>query len=75
MEKAMKRMIGLMPALILLGACGEKPQPDSGVTAEEAAALNETENMLDMPSGDDIAAEAGNSGDLLVTGEEATNTN
>ncbi len=61
--------------LSLLGACGERQAPDSGVTAEEAAALNETENMLDAPSEDEIAAEAGNSGDLLVTGDEATNAN
>lgn len=70
----MKLNIRILLASALLASCGEGKAPDSGVTAEEAEALNETENMLDAPD-DPVAAEAGNSGDLLVTGEEATNAN
>lgn len=46
----------ILVVLGLLGGCGEKPANDSGVTAEEAQALNETEKMLDEshePSGND----------------------
>ncbi|MBA3677685.1 MAG: hypothetical protein H0W74_09825 [Sphingosinicella sp.] len=69
----MKRTTGFLLALAFLAACGENQTPDSGVTVEEAAALDETENMLDAPSEGQIAEETGNSGDPLVTGDEATN--
>jgi hypothetical protein len=68
----MRRAIGIILSLPLFGACDERRAPDSGVTAEESAALNETENMLDA-SDERVAAEEGNSGDLLIAGEKATN--
>ncbi|HEY0626418.1 MAG TPA: hypothetical protein VGD10_06760 [Allosphingosinicella sp.] len=36
----------------LLGGCGGGQDQNSGVTSEEAAALNDTENMLDISSED-----------------------
>lgn len=54
---------GILAALAL-AACGQQDR-NSGVTAEEARALDETEAMLDE-------AEIG---DLPVTGEAATNAN
>jgi len=45
--------------LLLLAACDGGPETNSGVTAEEAVALNEAERMLDEPA---------ETGDVLVSG-------
>lgn len=50
-------------ALVLLTACGGGIEENSGVTAEEAAALDETEAMLDEPA---------QTGELPVTSDAAT---
>lgn len=71
----MKRA-AMIVAVVLLGACNaETADENSGVTAEEAADLNETEAMLDAPMGnempmDDLGADTG---DVLVTDEPPAN--
>ena len=52
----MKFALGLAAAALgLLTACGGGDDSNSGVTAEESVALNDTENMLDV-SPDSLAA-------------------
>lgn len=51
----MKVLVGLA-GLAMLAACGGGDQDRGGVTAEEAARLNETEEMLDA-SPDSLVAE------------------
>lgn len=42
---------GTLAAFMMLAACGGGLPDNSGVTAEEALALNEAEAMLDAPPG------------------------
>jgi hypothetical protein len=72
-------------ALMLIGACdGNDRAGDSGVTAEESQALNETEDMLEEAlddgfpansvapqNGVEAANDVGNLGDLPVVGNAA----
>ena len=63
-------------AMVLLGGCGPQTDANSGVTAEEADALNETEAMLDAPlhANDEMPMDdlGGDTGELPVTDEAAT---
>jgi hypothetical protein len=84
----MKALIAIAAAAsaALLAGCGSQDE-NSGVTAEEAAALNETENMLETPVENIPASEdmsggngevpmddlGGDTGELPVTDEAATN--
>lgn len=46
----MKRTIFAALAAIMIAGCGDGIEENSGVTADEAAALNEAEAMLDEPA-------------------------